>query len=230
MRLHRFYIPPNTIKLEHDFWLHDLPLLHQWNKVLRYQVGQQVVLFDGVESERLYKIVVITANEAHLSLVTDFERQLPAKDVYLLWTLLKNDKNNWVLQKATELGVSHFVPLLSERSEKTGFDVERAEKIVIEAAEQCGRSDIPNVREPMLVKTALDNLGSKIPLFICEQGNESSSSEHKSFGVLIGPEGGWSDQEKALFVERDLKHIGLGDFTLRAETAAITAAALAQKA
>ena len=229
MRLHRFYIPPNTIKLQHDFWLHDTPLLHQWNRVLRYQVNQQVVLFDGVETERLYKILEITPNEAHLLLVTDFDRQLPARDVYLLWTLLKNDKNNWVLQKATELGVSHFVPLLSERSEKTGFDVERAMKIIVEAAEQCGRSDIPTVRDPMLVTTALDTIGATVPLFICEQGNESADHKLDSLGVLIGPEGGWSDQEKALFKTHELQHIGLGAFTLRAETAAITAASIAQK-
>lgn len=227
MRLHRFYIHPDTLELKADFWLHDVPLLHQWNKVLRYQAGQQLVLFDGVETERLYKVEEIKPDEAHLKLITDFERQTPAKDIYLLWSLLKKDKNDWVLQKATELGVSHFVPLLAERSEKTGFDVERAKKIVIEAAEQCGRSDIPTVREPMLVSTALEHLGPKIKLFICEQGNENASEGLSKLGILIGPEGGWSDQEKQLFEQHDLSHMGLGDFTLRAETAAITAVTFA---
>lgn len=227
MRLHRFYIEPGTITLEHSFWLHDPHLLQQWSKVLRYQAGQQVVLFDGVDSERLYKITEIKPNEAHLELVTDFERQLPANNVYLLWSLLKKDKNDWVLQKATELGVSHFVPLLAERSEKTGFDVERAHKIVVEAAEQCGRSDIPSVREPMLVKTAIDQLGGKMRLFVGEQTAAEPASNYAlpdPVGVLIGPEGGWTDAEKTLFVEKQLSHMGLGAFTLRAETAAVVAA------
>lgn len=228
MRLHRFYIHPNTVQLTHSFWLHDEQLLAQWNKVLRYQLGDQVVLFDGVETERLYKIVELKLDEAHLILVTDYERQLPAKNSYLLWSLLKKDKNDWVLQKATELGVSHFIPLLAERSERVGFDTDRANKIIIEAAEQCGRSDIPTVREPMLVKTAIENLSEKVSLHVCEQGNQSPITRNQppdTIGVLIGPEGGWSDTEKQLFTSYTLDHIGLGRFTLRAETAAIVAVA-----
>ena len=227
MRLHRFYVGKD-FELKHNFWLHDMRLINQWKRVLRFQSGQQVLLFDGVETERLYKLLELTDTEAHLELVTDFERTLPSKNVYLFWSLLKKDKNDWVLQKATELGVSHFIPLLADRSEKTGFDVERAEKIVIEAAEQCGRSDIPNVREPMLVATALDHMGSKIPLMICEQGGERPDAlKTDSYGMLIGPEGGWTDKEIALFAEHNLAHLGLGDLTLRAETAAVTAASVA---
>lgn len=223
-RVHRFYVG-NDFELKHNFWLHDDRLLHQWNKVLRYQAGQDVLLFDGVKSDRLYRIIELKPNEAHLELVTDYERQLPSKNVYLLWSLLKKDKNDWVLQKATELGVTHFVPLLAERSEKTGFDPERALKIVIEAAEQCGRSDIPTVREPMLVATALDHIGPKTPLMICEQGGSTPEAvSQKECGVLIGPEGGWSDHELQLFETHNLPHLGLGDLTLRAETAAIVAA------
>lgn len=229
MRLHRFYVNPTSFQLKHDFWLHDDAVLHQWNKVLRYQSGQQVVLFDGIETERLYEITELKADEAHLNLITDFERQLPQKDIYLMWSLLKKDKNDWVLQKATELGVSHFVPLLAERSERADFDVERAQKIVIEAAEQCGRSDIPSLRDPMLVKTAVEHMKSDIQLFICEQGNSHVDTEKSSkIGLLIGPEGGWSDQEKQLFTDHTLAHIGLGTFTLRAETAAIVASSKAQ--
>src|SRR5690606_3786410 len=129
---------------------------------------------------------------------------------YLLWSMLKKDKNDWVLQKCTELGVSHFIPLLAERSEKTGFNLERAEKIVIEAAEQCGRSDIPRIREPMLVETALKELAGMVELYICEQdGVENAGVSGVSIGVLIGPEGGWSDNEKSLFVENKLKHLNL---------------------
>lgn len=223
MRIHRFYTGED-VELKHDFWLHDMRLINQWRRVLRMQPGQEVLLFDGVRADRLYKITELTETEAHLQLVTDYARTLPKREVYLLWSLLKKDKNDWVLQKCTELGVSHFWPLLTERTEKTGFDAERAHKIIIEAAEQCGRSDIPTVREPMLVETALQELSGKVPLFICEQGGEKPDLlTLEQIGVLIGPEGGWSDKEFELFKQYDLQHLHLGDFTLRAETAAVSA-------
>lgn len=225
MKLHRFYVPDTELK--HNMWLRDAKLLHQWNNVLRFRAGQEVVLFDGLRHDRLYKIDELKKDAAHLLHVTDFERQEPKRNVYLLWSLLKKDKNDWVLQKATELGASHFLPLLADRSEKVGFNAERAERIVIEAAEQCGRSDIPTVREPMRVATAIEQLHDKAALHICEQGSEGDGPDMQdSVGVLIGPEGGWSDAEKQLFIERQLRHLSLGGFTLRAETAAIVATAM----
>jgi 16S rRNA (uracil1498-N3)-methyltransferase len=223
-RLHRFYVGPD-IELKHYIWLRDERLIHQWNKVLRYRPGQQVVLFDGVQHDKLYVLAELKPDAAHLELITEFKRQLPARNVYLFFGLLKKDKNDWVLQKGTELGVSHFIPLLAERSEKTGFNLERAEKIVIEAAEQCGRSDIPHLREPLLTQTALHEYASKIPLFVCEQFEltKPRTPNYKDVGVLVGPEGGWSDSEKQLFVTQELGKLYLGDFTLRAETAAVTA-------
>lgn len=222
MKLHRFYVNPNTA-LKHNFWLHDEKILHQWKRVLRFQAGQQVVLFDGLEKERLYRLESLSDKEAHLALITDMVRQVPNKNIYLLWSLLKKDKNDWVLQKCTELGVSHFVPLLADRSEKTGFDVERANKIIIEASEQCGRGDIPNVREPMNVITAIHEFKGKIPLLVCEQGDNETQANLDEAGLLIGPEGGWTDAEKQLFAEEHLTQLVLHDFTLRAETASIVA-------
>lgn len=221
MKIHRFYTP--EIRLEHGFWLKDERLLHQWTKVLRFRIGQQVVLFNGLDTDRLYSITEINSNEAHLELVTDYSRKVPKKDIYLFWSVLKKDKNDWVLQKCTELGVSHFIPLLSDRSEKTGFNIERAQKIVIEASEQCGRSDIPTLREPMHVGTALEQYAKKVTIYICEQDSDDSGVTTDKVGVLIGPEGGWSDDEKVLFQQLGLKHLSLHDFTLRAETASVAA-------
>lgn len=228
MKIHRFYV--NGIDLKQDFWLHDEKLLHQWNNVLRFKPGQQIVLFDGTKHDRLYRIDEIKRNEVHLLHITDFVRKEPARDVYLLWSLLKKDKNDWVLQKATELGVSHFLPILADRSEKTGFNIERAEKIVIEAAEQCGRSDIPTVREPIHVETAINQLHDKATLYICEQdGEDAVAKEAQSVGIFIGPEGGWSDSEKELFKNKAVEHLNLHDFTLRAETASVVASAIILK-
>jgi 16S rRNA (uracil1498-N3)-methyltransferase len=226
VRLHRFYTGAD-LYLEHYVELTDKRLLEQWNKVLRFRPGQEVILFDGQAHERLYVLNELSKSVAKLELITDFERRLPSRNVYLFWSLLKKDKNDWVLQKATELGVSHFVPLLAERSEKTGFNNERAEKIVMEAAEQCGRSDLPSVRQPVLLQTALHEFSAKIPLFVCEQHEltKPKTPNYKEVGVLIGPEGGWSDKEKQLFLTQEVGRLPLGDFTLRAETAAVVASA-----
>jgi 16S rRNA (uracil1498-N3)-methyltransferase len=223
--LHRFYVG-DDLKLEHYVWLKDAALLHQWRKVLRFAPGQQVVLFDGQQHERLYTITQFEPGAAHLELITDFVRKLPPRQVYLFWALLKKDKNDWVIQKATELGVSHFVPILAERSEKTGFNLPRAQKIAIEAAEQCGRSDIPSIRQPLLLQTALHEYASKLPLLFCEQDDlaKAQKADYQEVGVLIGPEGGWSDNEKKLFQTQEFGRLDLGHFTLRAETAAVAAA------
>lgn len=223
MRLHRFYVD-DSVKLEHSFWLHDEKLLHQWQHVLRLAPGAEVVLFDGIGHDRLYTIEQMNKNEAQLKHMTDLENQRPARDVYLFWSLLKKDKNDWVLQKCTELGVSHFVPLLATRSEMKNFNLERAQKIIVEAAEQCGRSDIPSLREPMLVDTAIEDYHDKATLYVAEQSSSAPKLTDGSIGVFIGPEGGWTDSEKQLFKEKGVAQTGVSRFTLRAETAAVIAA------
>jgi 16S rRNA (uracil1498-N3)-methyltransferase len=225
MRLHRFYVHPEEHKLAHKLWLRDERIIPQWQKVLRYRPGQEVVLFDGLEHERLYKIVEFDKDAAHLEYIADFERKLPKKDIYLAWALLKKDKNDWVLQKCTELGINHFVPLLTKRCEKTGFNEERAKKIVIEASEQCGRGNIPNIREPMNPSTLIKELKGKVPILVCEQtGINQIDTNLQKCVLMIGPEGGWSENELQLFDAQDVTKINLGDFTHRAETASIVAA------
>jgi len=226
MRLHRFYVNHESFDLDHEIWVRDERLRNQWTKVLRFRIDDELVLFDGVKTERLYRIERIEPDAIKLNLVTEFDRKLPRKHIYLFFSLLKKDKNDWVLQKCTELGVRNFVPILASRSEKTGFNQERAEKIVIEAAEQCGRSDIPDVREPLLLETALEEYKDKIQLLVCDEtlDENKNSDQDKPVGVLIGPEGGWSDDELELFKKMNPGHLHLGDMTLRAETAAVAAA------
>ncbi len=231
MKLHRFYV--KDTELGHDFWLQDERLFHQWTRVLRFQVGREVSLFNKEKQEKLYKIVEFGKDAAHLEMVTEMIGKIPKNDVYLCFALLKKDKNDWVLQKGTELAVRHFVPLITDRTEKTGFDVERAEKIVIEASEQCERVDIPKVREPITVIKIIEELSGKVDIFVAEQGSSSQISNinpqiSQPIAVLIGPEGGWTDEEKKLFKDNKLNHLALSEFTLRAETAAVAAATLLQ--
>ncbi len=186
MRLHRFFVAPSEAELSQEFWLKSPSLRQQWSKVLRYKVGDDVVLFDGVAVERLYKIDRIEPDAIKLILVTEFERKLPSKHVYLFWSLLKKDKNDWVLQKCTELGVSNFVPILAERSEKTGFNMERALKIVTEAAEQCGRSDIPHVREPLELAAGLKEYASTVNILVAERLGRTKKQGYWSGQKAVG--------------------------------------------
>lgn len=226
MRTHRFY--SGKIELEREFWLHDERLINQWTRVLRFQPGQDVVLFNGETAERLYKINAFEKDGVKLELVTDYERRVPSRDVYLFWSLLKNDHNDLILEKATELGVSHFIPVIAERCVKSGFNYERAERIVIEASEQCGRSDIPKIREPIALKDAVGEYSGRIPLLVTQMGGEEISAIGitDTVGVFIGPEGGWTDTELQLFAAKEVRRVRLAAFTLRGETAAIAAATL----
>jgi len=233
MKLHRFYV--NDMELTHDFWMQDKPLFHQWVNVLRFQEDREVVLFNSEREERLYKIIEIGNDAAHLELVTEMHRKLPENDVYLCFSLLKKDKNDWVLQKGTELGVSHFIPIIADRCERTDLSqtrMERWQKIVIEASEQCGRTDIPRIREPLSLEKVIEELQGKADLFVAEQGSPKISNIKyqisQPMAVLVGPEGGWTDKEKQLFVDKNVAHLSLSEFTLRAETACIAATTLLQ--
>lgn len=231
MKLHRFYIQEmhnkfGDIPMGEIVWVHDENILRQWLRVLRYRIGDELVVFND-EEERLYKIAEISENSVKLEMITQLERKIPRKKIYLFWSVLKKDKNDWVLQKATELGVHKFIPVIAERSEKTGINLDRATKILIEASEQCGRSDIPQIREPVSLSEALSEYGNQLQLIICEQESENiiDVSGLDSVGLLVGPEGGWSDAEKQLFQEKNLLHIAISNFTLRAETAAVVGVA-----
>ncbi len=200
-------------------------MLWQWNKVLRFRPGQQLVLFDGLQTDRLYEIVELKKTEAHLVMQTELDRVLPKKHIYLLWSLLKKDNNDLVLQKCTELGVSNFVPIISERSIRKDFNLDRAKRIIIEAAEQCGRSTIPFIREPVHLQKAMDEYKDKLPIFVAHQGESRDVEVPDICGALIGPEGGWSVTELELFKALELPHMSVSEFTLRAETAAVATTA-----
>lgn len=223
MKLHRFYVG-DEIQLKSDFWLHNEALLWQWNRVLRFSSGQKIGLFNE-SKDRIYEIIEISKKEAHLKMITEREPVIPKKHIYLFWSLLKKDNNELVLQKGTELGVSNFVPIISSRTIKTNFNIDRAKKIIIEASEQCGRSDIPTVREPIHLEKATAKYINEVKLFVCDELGENIKldEDYHKVGLLIGPEGGWSEEEKQDFKKLGLKFYQISNHTLRAETASIVA-------
>ncbi len=230
MKIHRFFVEDS--ELESNFWCQDAVLNRQWQKVLRFRVGEELALFNAQGIEKLYSVESIKNGETRLRIISNIESKKPKKNISLYFSLLKKDKNDWIIQKGTELGVSSFVPLISERCDRTDVSsvrIDRWHKIAVEAAEQCGRSDIPDIAaEPVSLKIAITKTPTSSVIFIAEQGTENKTEvpHNATIAIFIGPEGGWSDNEKALFDNNSsVRHLNLGDFTLRAETAAIVASA-----
>lgn len=229
MKIHRFYEPNISANRTAECVITDSRILKQWNSVLRFREGHHVQLFDGAGTELLCEIKRLERHQAILIKIADIEPHMPPRDVHLFWALLKKSNNELILQKATELGVTHFHPVVSERSEKrdmSGAQFDRWMKICIEASEQCGRGDIPALAHVQDIQDAISTYIDSITLYIAEQFSDSSSQVQLStvsgaIGGLVGPEGGWSKKETELYSQKQLPFIRLSSNTLRAETAAI---------
>ena len=229
---HRFYTGTTKdrsgeITLTHDMWVNDPGLVNQVLRVLRMRNGEELVLFNGDDKEALYCITEIEPVAFRLQKVTDLSPKNPDRKVILAWSLLKKDKNELVLQKCTELGVSHFLPMITDRTEKTGFDKDRAHKIVVESVEQSGRHMIPLINEPQSIKDVIGQYHEHTLICVADMAGEpyDDDGSHEVV-VLIGPEGGWSDKEREYFAEKSIPHICISDFILRAETACLSAVSL----
>lgn len=247
MRFHRFYIN-NTIF--HDtFDVTDKNLVHQWKSVFRYNVGSQVILFDGSGTDYLCMITSLRNLGATVSIIkkTKIEELSLRKNIWLCMAMVKKDNFELVAQKATELGVNHIVPIFCEHSEKRKLNMERMQRIAIEASEQSGRGDIPVIHEDVTIPELFQSgiLPQEKIVFhpIRTDGPEGPTSNGAgptgipfkqyrdstnavSFATFIGPEGGFSDKEITLFRSYNIPIVSLGTQILRAETAAIAVASL----
>jgi len=190
MRLHRFFVP-KLDKNSEIIVVEDGELLHQWRNVFRMKAGQRLALFDGSGPETVAVIESLKKENAVLRVKDKANGIVPKREVWFFFPIIKKDNMELILEKATELGVSHFVPVLSERSEKKGLNGERARKIIIEAAEQCGRGDIPKLREITDLKKAVEKYGKEIPLAAFDPSGSSYdiSYENEKLGFLSARKG-----------------------------------------
>ncbi len=228
MRLHRFYIE-ETIGDKKEITLSDEALVHQLRSVFRLKTGDNLILFDGSSSEYVSEIVLITSERVDVTVSEVHDTcYSPKKNIHLLQSVIKKDNFEWVLEKCTELGVSHFTPVISERTEKKNLNLDRARIIVKEASEQSGRCSVPIIDEITDLKDVLEKHGDEIVVFHMEGTllRDSSCATKETLKVLIGPEGGWSEKEITLFKEKNIPIISVGSQVLRAETASIAIATL----
>lgn len=220
-------------------------------KVMRLAIGAELELFDGKGGRFLGVIETIGADGSVAGKVTKTVKADDALvtvklDVYL--GLLKASHWDEALDQCVQLGVASVTPLLTPRTVVLLHEVERAKsklerwsRLVMAAAKQCGRADLPPVREPVQFRDAIRALKDKGLVLVAWEGMKGSSAAESigpalralkatggSVSLFIGPEGGFSDEEVELARAEGAVVFGLGPRTLRAETAAAAAAAVVQ--
>lgn len=203
-------------------------------RVLRVKIGQE---FDVAASGvlRSAKVVFASHDQVEFELGAEVESAaLPQITVYL--SIFKFDRLEWALEKLTELGVSHVVPMIAQRTEEhlakaAAKRVERWRKIVRESSQQARRIAPPEIADPVALKKAIADVeGSRIVLSEIEEQISLKAVLNgckPPLALAFGPEGGWSDPELELFNAAGWKSASLGHTILRAETAAIASVAVA---
>ncbi len=237
MKLHRFFIPPQFISGRYAR-IPDPDLAKQIGRVLRLSPGDMLILLDGDGFEYTARLEKVSAREVHVEIMKrQWNDKEPELKIALYQSLIKKDKIEWVFEKCTEVGVTNFHPVLSERSEKLRFNVLRAEKVVKEAAEQSERGIKPEILEIEEFGRALRR-GAASEAMILILHPEGSSLERVTFpkkllavNIFVGPEGGFSDAEIDLARElikngAPISIVSLGPRILRAETAGLVASAI----
>ena len=197
--------------------------------VMRLGAGTEVLLFDGSSGEWLARIA--EAGKKRMALTVERRTREPETipDVWLAFAPVKRAQTDWLVEKATELGAAKLIPVMTQRTVAERVKLERLQAIAIEAAEQCGRTRLPEIVEPVSLKQMLAERDAARWLYFADEGGgEPAASTFKSGAalILIGPEGGFTDEERNLVrAAPNSVAVSLGPRILRAETATLAALA-----
>lgn len=194
--------------------------------VLRLGVGAELLAFDGLSGEWLARISEAAKKRMVLSVERKTREAESIPDVWLAFAPVKRAQTDWLVEKATELGAARLVPVMTHRTVAERVRLDRLESIAIEAAEQCGRTRVPEIVEPMKLARFIEELDpARILYFADETGGEPlvSALREGPAAILVGPEGGFTDEERAFVRGSRASAISLGPRILRAETAALAA-------
>jgi 16S rRNA (uracil1498-N3)-methyltransferase len=221
MKLHRFLY--QNISPKEDFAISDSQLIHQIHTVLRMEVGGSFIVFNGTGFDTTVVIQTISKKELIVSpketIPNIYE---PIFETTLYMALLKKENTDLLIQKATELGCTTITPIITARTIKTGFNMDRALRIVLEATEQSGRDKVPTLTEPMSFEQALLEKKESVCILFDPKGKPYSFNGVKeSVGIFIGPEGGFTDEEITLAQKHGTHIVSLETPILRGETAGI---------
>ena len=210
----------------------DAEQAHYLSRVMRVGEGDAVIVCDNMTGEWATRVTVAGKRSVMLEPVEKLRDREEVPDLWLCPALLKKDRFDLVLEKATELGVARICPVVTRRCVADKLNHDRAARIVTEAAEQCARTALPGVEEPVKIEAFLKAFPADRALFFADElGGEPAAEVFKTRGtpaaILIGPEGGFDDAEReAIRAHPRAKPITLGPRILRGETAALAAVSL----
>ncbi len=200
---------------------------HYLARVMRVSLNDIVVLCDDVTGEWAARVVAAGKRSVSLEVVERLREREAVPDLWLCPALLKKDRFDLVLEKATELGAARIQPVLTRRCVADKLNLDRARTLTVEAAEQCARTALPELEAPVKLDALLRDWPAERALFFAdEEGGEPVRNAFSpgSAAILIGPEGGFDDAERAAIrAHPQARPISLGPRILRGETAAIAA-------
>jgi 16S rRNA (uracil1498-N3)-methyltransferase len=206
------------------------PQANYLSAVMRLGPGAQVKLFDDRTGEWLAEIVEAGKKRVTLRTTTHLREREPVPDLWLLFAPIKRGRIDWIVEKATELGVARLVPVLTQRTIVERTNHERLFAHMIEAAEQCERTALPDLAEAQKLAALLRGWPEDRTLLFADEGGGEPMANVCAPGpaaILIGPEGGFTEDERAAIrALRQAKPVSLGPRILRADTAAVAAVAL----
>jgi len=237
--MHRFFVTEKDIRGQQVILAGKL--VHQIRNVLRLGPGDHIIVLDNTGYEYTVVLTRISQREAvGVVLSKQLSQAEPHTQVTLYQALTSREKFEWVLQKCTEVGVTSFVPVITERSIVRRPDADTAHKlsrwrcIITEAAEQSGRGLIPQIKSPVSFSDAVSGLvgfdrcliGSPQAAAGLREILRAGPAKPIAVALLIGPEGGFTDEEAAVAESYGATAFNLGNRILRTETAAVVAASL----
>ena len=201
---------------------------HYVNKVMRIKVNETFSLFNsGGEWEA--KIIEIAKNIVKFNITKQLRQKKNTKEVWLAFSPLKSNYFNFMIQKATELGVTKFLPIVFDRTVVRKINKERLQKIIIESAEQSNRINVPLMEQPQNLKKFLNENKNKIDLIFTDLNSQNKKLDTKELSkkpicLIIGPEGDFSESEREeIMTFKGVKPLKINENILRSETAAISA-------
>jgi len=195
--------------------------------VMRLKVGGAALLFDGASGEWLARVSEAGKKRMSLAIERRTGEQEAVPDCWLAFAPVKRSQTDWLVEKATELGIARLLPVTTKRTIVERVKLERLEAIAIEAAEQCNRTTVPEIVEPQSLESFLKGREPQRTLYFADENGGEPAAEAFRPGpavIVTGPEGGFTDKEReAVRAAPNAVPVSLGPRILRAETAALAA-------
>ncbi len=203
------------------------PQAHYLANVMRMEVGAQLLLFDGLSGEWLADIVDVSRKRVTLIARQQTKAQEKVPDLVLAFAPIKKGRVDWLVEKAVELGVDRLQPVITHRTIVDKLNLERMRSHIVEATEQCGRTSVATIDEPVKLEAYLRTFDPARTLYFADETGGTPAGSAFARGaaaILTGPEGGFTPEEAAAIrAIGGAKALSLGPRILRAETAALAA-------